>query len=101
MISKRLLAAATLALFVGCKDSSTGPSGLEGSFSFSYTGALSGTFNVTGAMPTTPGAQETSSWAAGEVVAAGADAGIYVVAATPRTSTTHDFLVLVANRTNA
>ena len=100
MIAKRLLAAATLALFVGCKDS-TAPANPEGSFSFTYSGGISGDFDVTGAMPSTPGAQETSSWAAGEVVAGGTNAGIYVVAMTPRTSTTHDFVVLIANRTNA
>ena len=65
---------ASIGLLVGCGgDKTTAPTGLAGQMGFSYTGALSGTFNVTGQMPAT--GQETSSWAAGEIVATGTDAG--------------------------
>ena len=91
---------ASIGLLVGCGgDKTTAPTGLAGQMGFSYTGALSGTFNVTGQMPAT--GQETSSWAAGEIVATGTDAGTFVLASTPRTATTHDLVFVQANRTNA
>lgn len=69
--------------------------------SFGYSGGISGTFNVSGQMPTSISGQETSSWAAGEVVTTGADAGTYVAASTPRDANSHDIAFLQTNRTNA
>lgn len=95
-----LVFVASLALLAGCgSDKASGPTGLVGQMTFTYSGALSGTFNVTGQMPTT--GQETSSWSAGEIVSTGTDAGAYVAGSTPRSSTTHDLVFVTANRTNA
>lgn len=101
MITKRLLLAASLALIVGCGKDSTGPTGLNGQMGFTFSGALSGTFNVTGQMPTNPSALETSSWAAGDVQTSGSDAGIIAVATTPRTASSHDYAIITVNRTTA
>lgn len=92
--------AASLAFLVGCgKDKITAVTGLNGQMVFTYSGGLSGTFNVTGQMPTSQSAMETSSWAAGEVVTA--DNATYVAASTPRTASTHDLVFVQINRTNA
>jgi hypothetical protein len=96
------LIAASLSLLAGCGgDKASGPTGLAGALSFTYSGALSGTFNVTGQMPAGQSQMETTSWATGEIIASGTDAGTYVIAATPRTAgSTHDFLYIQADRTN-
>ena len=94
--------ASLAAVLIGCGDDGpTTVTGLNGALSFTYSGAVSGTFNATGQMPTSATAQETATWAAGEVVTTGADAGTYAVASTPRTGGRHDFVIVVANRTNA
>jgi hypothetical protein len=100
--SRRLLIVTSLSLLAGCgSDKAGGPTGLAGQLTFNYSGALSGTFNVTGQMPASQSQMETTSWATGEIIASGADAGTYIIAATPRTASTHDFLYIQANRTNA
>jgi hypothetical protein len=102
---KQLAAIASIGLLVSCSsDKSGGPTGLAGQLSFTYSGGVSGTFNVTGEMPTSTAAQETQSWAAGEVITTGgaANTGTFVVGATPRVAgSTHDVVVVQANRTNA
>jgi hypothetical protein len=91
-----------LSLLAGCGgDKASGPTGLVGAMSFNYTGALSGSFNVTGQMPASQSQMETTSWATGEIIASGTDAGTYVIGATPRSASTHDFVFIQANRTNA
>lgn len=98
----RLTVTGSLVLLIACGDDGpTTVTGLNGALSFTYSGAVSGTFNATGQMPTSPTAQETSAWAAGEVITTGTDAGTYAVAASPRTGGTYDLVVVVANRTNA
>jgi hypothetical protein len=99
--ARSILVVAAFALMSCKSDKNTGPSGLAGQLSFNYSGALSGTFNVTGEAPASQTGQETSSWAAGEVINSGTDAGIYVVGSTPRTASSHDLVFIVANRTNA
>lgn len=101
MNPRRLFLVSSLSLLAGCGgDKASGPTGLAGALSFSYSGALSGSFNVTGQMPVSQSQMETTSWATGEIVASGAGAGTYVIGATPRTASTHDFVYIVANRTN-
>jgi hypothetical protein len=97
VLLKRLVIGASFTMLAGCSDSKTGPTGLTGALSFTYSGALSGTFNVTGQMPTSTSAQETSSWAAGEVSTA--DATTFIAASTPRSASTHDLIFVVAGRT--
>jgi hypothetical protein len=96
---RRFVIVASWAALAGCSDSKTGPTGFNGTLSFNYSGGISGTFNVTGQMPTSGAGQETSSWAAGEVVTTGTDAGIYAAAISPRSASSHDFVVVIANRT--
>jgi hypothetical protein len=81
----RVLFAASLAVAASCSDS-TGTSGLNGTLSFSHSGATSGNFNASGsAVVANPG---TSEWAA-----AGRDdldQSITIVANIPRGSNTAD-----------
>ena len=91
VIAKRLVVAASLALLAGCSsDKTTGTGQLSGTLSFTYSGATSGTFNASGAF--NPGTFETVQWAAGS--RDDANDFMYVGAAVPRTSTSHDFFAV-------
>jgi hypothetical protein len=96
VLSKRLVLAASLALLGCSSDKATAPTGLVGTFSFSYSGAISGTFNATGALPGTPAGMETTSWAAAEISTADGETG--VLAATPRSASSHDIAGLFMER---
>jgi hypothetical protein len=95
VLSKRLVIGASLVLLAGCKDSNS-PTGFQGTVSFSYSGAISGNFSATGAMPASQSQWETSSWAAGEVSTT--DGVTYVVSVSPRSATTNDFAFFYAER---
>jgi hypothetical protein len=90
---KPLVLVASLALLPGCKDSS-GPSGLNGTLSFSYSGALTGNFSASGQF--NPVNMETVSWAAGERDEA--NGILFVGAAVPRNATSHDILGIEIER---
>jgi hypothetical protein len=90
---KPLVLVASLALLPGCKDSS-GPSGLNGTLSFSYSGAMTGNFSASGEF--NPLTMETAAWAAGE--RDDVDGILFVGAAVPRNSTSHDVLGIEIER---
>ena len=95
MQPQRLILAASLLLLAGCKSDSTNPAVLTGSLDFTYSGGISGTFTVSGQFPTSTTSQETTPWAAGEVVSGTTS----VVAAMPRNATSHDFFLMDLPRT--
>ena len=96
MQPRRLLLAASLVLFAGCKSDSTGP-GLSGTMSFTFSGGISGTFSASGTLPATIPEQVASPWAAGELNPT--DGGVYVEGLLPKTATTHDLALLFIHRT--
>lgn len=94
MLTRQLLLAASLALLAGCgSDKVTTVTGLNGAVSFTYSGAVSGTYSATGALPS--GNFETTTWSAG-VISQGA---VFVESATPASSSSHNFVFIAIPRT--
>ena len=86
---------AVLVLAAGCGEGPTTIVGFNGALAFSYSGASTGSFNASGAIPTTSAEQRTTPWAAGYVEPGNQTS---VAAATPRDASTHDFVDLYINR---
>jgi hypothetical protein len=89
------LLAAALALVASCGDSGTENNNLSGSVNFTYSGAISGSFAASGALPVIT-SLETQQWAVGARDEANGE--IIVEALKPRTSTSHDVAVLFIPR---
>lgn len=98
MLTRRLLLAASLAVFAGCKSDSNAPTGLNGNVTFTFSGAASGTYNATGTLPT-GGNVTTSTWSAGFVSTS--EGAVFVESATPGSASTHNFFFLSIARTTA
>ena len=96
VLSRRALLATALAGTACLSDKATTPTGITGTASFTYSGAISGTFNASGQMPINGSEWETASFAIGEVSVADDASG--VIGFMPRTSTSHDNLLLGADR---
>ena len=90
---KPLVLVASLALLPSCKDS-TGPSGLNGTLTFAYSGAMTGNFSASGQF--NPVNMETEAWAAGERDDATGE--LFVGAAVPRNASSHDILGMAIER---
>jgi hypothetical protein len=90
------LLAGALALVASCGDSGTGSNNLSGSVSFTYSGAISGSFSASGALPVVT-SQETQQWAVG--ARDDSQGEVIVEALKPRTSTSHDVVILFITRT--
>jgi hypothetical protein len=78
-----------LATLASCSDSS-GPSGFNGTVSFTYSGATTGSFSASGGIPS--GAPETEEWAVG--FRSDEEQLVGATAIVPRSSTKHDFFFL-------
>jgi hypothetical protein len=89
MKAHRLLVGALLVAAAGCSDSNS-PFGLNGSLSFSHTGATTGTFNASGSLLVLD--PQAATWAAG--ARDDANQSIGIVANVARTSTTFDDIVI-------
>lgn len=86
----------SLALLSACgSDGPTTITAFDGALTFTYSGANSGTFNASGSLPTTASGQATSPWAAAQ---ASATSEMFVGAAAPRSSTTHDVVGIFIQR---
>lgn len=95
--TQRLLLVASLVLLAGCgSDKVTAVTGFNGALSFTYSspGAVSGTFNATGAF--NPVTMETAAWAAGERDEPNGE--LLVGSAVPRNSSSHDFVGMSTGR---
>lgn len=79
-----------------CSDSSGPGNPTSGSVSFSYTGAQSGSFNVTGAVTSLSAPSNTQPWAVG--IRDQASSTIGVVANRPQSAGRYDVVVIAANR---
>ena len=86
----------SLALLAACgSDGPTTVTAFDGALTFTYSGANSGTFSASGALPSSASAQTTSAWAAAQ---ASATSEMFVVAVSPRSSTTHDLVGIFIQR---
>ena len=91
---KLALVAVVLLGTLSCSDS-TGPSGTEGTVSFTYTGAGGGSFNASGNAPSFTIPPTGTSWAVGYV-----DAGdTYIVGSRPRSGGLQDLAGIRLGRT--
>jgi hypothetical protein len=90
------LLAGALALVASCGDSGTGSNNLSGSLSFTYSGAISGSFSASGTLPVVT-SLDTQQWAVG--LRDDSQGEVIVEASKPRTSTSHDVVVLFITRT--
>ena len=96
MFARNRLFVASLVLLAACgSDGPTTVTGFDGALSFTYSGANSGTFSASGALPTSAAAQATSAWAAAQ---ASATSEMFVAAASPRSGTTHDLVGIFIQR---
>ena len=96
MISRHRLLVTSLVFLAACgSDGPTTVTGFDGALTFTYSGANSGTFSASGSLPSTASGQATTAWAAAQ---ASATSEMFVAAASPRSSTTHDFVGIFIQR---
>lgn len=93
---QRSIALLAVLAAVACSDTSGPDTAASGSVSFSYTGAQSGTFNVTGAVSSISAPSNTQPWAIG--IRDQATSSIGVVGNRPQSQGLYDVVVISANR---
>jgi hypothetical protein len=101
VVRRSLLVLACLAIVACSNDDPAGPNniGVSGTVSFSFSGGSSGSFNASGALTSTTQADFTKAWAAG--VKSDQDNAIEIAASAPKTSSTHDQVIITIPRTTA
>jgi hypothetical protein len=95
---RRIAVVASFGLLASCSDDKVGPGGVvTGSFSFNFGGGISGTYSASGTFPTNASQQSTSNWSAGQIETS--ENQVWVAAAVPASSTTHNYALLITDRT--